>query len=58
MFDLFLGGFELKEGCKVTCVKIFTQSIVFKEGTNTLFFYIFECGAEYGAECSAEFGAK
>ena len=51
--------FEMKEECKVSCVKITAWSIVFKEGTNnTLIFYIFKYGAEYGAECSAEFGTK
>ena len=39
---------------KWSCVKITALSIVVKEGTNTLFFYIFE----YGAECSAESGVK
>ena len=32
--------------------------MVFKEGTSTLSFYIFDIGVEYGAECSAESGAK
>ena len=31
-------------------------SVVVKEGTNTLFFYIFEYGAEYGDKYSAESG--
>ena len=50
--------FKIKEGYKVSCVKIVTWSIVVKEGTNTLIFYIFECGAEYATEGSAEPGAK
>ena len=50
--------FEMKEVCKATCVKIFLWSIVAQKGTNILFFYIFEYGAEYGVECSAESGAK
>ena len=32
--------------------------MVAQKGTNILIFYIFESGAEYGAECSAESGAK
>ena len=52
----------MKEGCKVSWVKMVAWLMVFKEGTNTLSFYIFdysaEYGAEYGAECSAESGAK
>ena len=39
-----------------SCVKIAAWSIVVKEGTNTLIFYIFEYGAEYCAEFSAESG--
>ena len=50
--------FQFKEGCKVSCVKIVSWSIVAKDGTNTLIFYIFEYGAEYGAKFSAESGAK
>ena len=46
--------FEIKEECKVSCVKIFLWSAVAQKGTNILFFYIFQYGAEY----SAEFGAK
>ena len=42
----------------MSCVKIFAWSIVVKECTNTLIFYIFEYGAEYGAEYSAGSGAK
>ena len=49
---------EIKEGCKVFCVKLVSWSIVDQKGTNILFFHIFESGAEYGAECSAESGAK
>ena len=46
--------FEIREVCKVSCVKIFLWSVVVQEGTNILFFNIFG----YGAECSAESGAK
>lgn len=49
---------KTKKGCKVSCVKIVTWSIVVNEGTNTLIFYIFKCGAEYATEGSAEPGAK
>ena len=49
---------EMKEECDVFCVKSILWSIVAQKGTNILIFYIFECGAEYGAECSAESGAK
>ena len=45
--------FEMKEECKVSCVKIVVWSIVAQKGTNILAFYIFE----YGAECGAESGA-
>ena len=48
---------EIKEECKVFCVKLILWSIVAQKGTNILFFYISESGAEYGAECSAESGA-
>ena len=48
----------MKEGYKVSHVKIIVLLIVAKEGTNTLIFYIFEYGAEHAAECSAESGAK
>ena len=51
-------SFEMKEKCKVSCVKIIAWLIVFKEGTSTLSFYIFDNCAKYGAECSAESGAK
>ena len=47
--------FFLKWRCKG--VRFFVQKynlIVFKEGTNTLIFYIFDYGAEDGVECSAE----
>ena len=47
-------SFEMEEKCKVSCVKTIVWLIVFKEGTSTLSFYIFD----YGAECSAESGAK
>ena len=50
--------FEIKEGCKVSCGKIFLWSIVAQKGTNILIFYIFEYGAEYGAECRVESSAK
>ena len=50
--------FEMKEACKVSCLKVIVWSVVVKEGTDALTFYIFEYGAEYGAECSAESGAK
>ena len=49
---------EIKEECKVFCVKLVLWSIVAQIGTNTLIFNIFESGAEYGAECNAESGAK
>ena len=45
---------EMKEECKVFCVKLVLWSIVAQKCTNILIFYIFE----YGAECSAESGAK
>ena len=47
-------SFEMKEKCKVSCVKTIACLIDFKEGTSTLSFYIFD----YDAECSAESGAK
>ena len=50
--------FEMKEECKVSCVKLVTWSIFARKSTNILIFYIFEYGAQYGAECSAESGAK
>ena len=46
--------FKIKEVGKMSCVKTFLWSIVAKEGTNILIFYIFE----YGVECNAESGAK
>ena len=46
--------FEIKEGYKVSGVKIIVWLIFNKEGTNTLIFYILEYGAKYDAECSAE----
>ena len=49
---------EMKKECKVSCVKLVLWSVVAQKGTNILIFYIFESGAEYGAECSAEYGAK
>ena len=48
----------MNEECEVFCVKLILCSIVAQKGTNILIFYIFEHGAEYGAECSAESGAK
>ena len=48
----------MKEGCKVSCVTIIAWLIVFKEVTNTQFFYISDYGVKYGAECCAESGAK
>ena len=50
--------FEMKEECKVSCVKLIAWSIVVQECTNILIFYIFEYGTEYGTECSVESGAK
>ena len=44
----------MKEGCKVSCIKIVVGSVVAKEATNTLMFYI----SKYGAACSAQSGAK
>ena len=46
--------FEMKEECEVFCVKLILWSIVAQKGTDILIFYIFEYGAESGAECSAE----
>ena len=46
--------FEMREECKVSCVKLVVWSIVAQKGTVILIFYIFE----YGAEHSAESGAK
>ena len=40
------------------CVKLVLWSIVAQKGTNILIFYIFEYGAEYGAECRVESSAK
>ena len=45
--------FEMKEKCKVSCVKLVVWSIV-----PLKLFYIFEYCDEYGVECSAESGAK
>ena len=50
--------FKMKKKYKVFCVKLVLWSIVAQKGTNILIFYIFEYGAEYGAQCSAESGAK
>ena len=49
---------EMKEKCEVLCLKLILSSIVALKGANILIFYIFEYGAEYGAECSAEYGAE
>ena len=38
----------------MSCVKIIALSIVLRRGPNTLTFYVFE----YGAECGAESGAR
>ena len=46
--------FNMKEGCKVSCVTIIAWLIVFKEVTNTLIFSI----SDYGAHCCAESDAK
>ena len=53
--DLF---FKMKEECNVFCVKLVVWLIVAEKSTNILTFYIFEYGAEYGAECSAGYGSK
>ena len=45
--------FEMKEKCKVSCVKLVVWSIV-----PLKLFYIFEYCDEYGVECSAESSAK
>ena len=50
--------FQMKEASRLSCVKIIVWSVVVQEGTNTAVSYIFEYGAEYGAECSVESGAK
>ena len=42
--------FEMKEVCKVSCVKLILWSTVAQKGTNILTFYIFESVAESGAE--------
>ena len=41
----------VKEECEVFCVKLILWSVIAQKGTNILLFYIFEYGAEYGAEC-------
>ena len=46
--------FEMREECKVSCVKLVVWSIVAQKGTNILIFYIFEYGAEYSAESGAK----
>ena len=48
----------MKEKCEVLCVKLILWSIIAQKGANILIFYIFEYGAEYGAECSTEYGAE
>ena len=40
----------MKGECKVSCLKLVAWSIAAQKGTNILSFYIFEYGAEYGAE--------
>ena len=50
--------FAVKEGCKVSCVKLVVWSYLLRKVLIYYSFYIFEYGAEYGAECSAESGAK
>ena len=45
---------EIKEECKVFCVKLILWSIVAQIGTNMLSFYISEYGAEFGAESGAK----
>ena len=40
--------FEMKEKCKVFCVKLIVWSIVSQEGTNAIMFFIFEYCAGYG----------
>ena len=37
----------------MSCVKIIALSIVVRKGPNTLIFYVFEYGAECGAECDS-----
>ena len=39
-------------------MKIITLSIVVKESSNVLMFFIFEHGAEYSDECSVESGTS
>ena len=39
-------------------VKLIFCSVVAQKGINILIFYIFEYGAEHGAECNAESSAK
>ena len=50
--------FEMKERYAVSSVKVIMWSVVVNKVTNTLIFYIFEHGAEYGAEGTAESGAN
>ena len=49
---------EMKEECEVFFVKLIFCSVVAQKGINILIFYIFEYGAEHGAECNAESSAK
>ena len=42
--------YEMKEECKMSCVKLFVWSIVAQKNTKILIFYIFEYGAESGAK--------
>ena len=41
--------FEMKERYTISSVKVIMWSVVVNKVTNTLIFYIFEHGAEYGA---------
>ena len=45
---------EMKEECKVFCIKLVLWSILSHKGTNILVFYIFESVVEYGAESGAK----
>ena len=42
--------YEMKEECRMSCVKLFVWSIVAQKNTKILIFYIFEYGAESGAK--------
>ena len=45
-----ISSFVMKEECKRFCVNLIMWSTVAQESANTLFFYIFEYGAESGAK--------